>query len=300
MNIHSAETTLRFAVGDIALTKVVELVEHANPGVLYVDKTPDDFDPHLHWLQPNYVDAEKSMLLSVHSFVLQTTHHTILVDTCVGNHKKGHSRFPQWNGRDGRYLDDLAAAGVAPEDVDFVMCTHMHSDHTGWNTRLKDGRWVPTFPNATYLFDRGEWQAWKDDDSETVRENILPILEAKQEQWVNGDLEIDGAVSLMPTPGHTPGHCSVVLKSNREQAVITGDMMIHPVQIAEPDWRQRGDSDKELAINTRTHFIDQHCDRDVLILGSHFDSPTGVHIVSKHGERRIHYRKAKQVNSSTI
>lgn len=288
MNIYSAET-LRFAVGDIALTKVVELVEHASPSVLYVDKTPDDFDPHLNWLQPNYVDAEKAMLLSVHSFVLRTTHHTILVDTCVGNHKKGNVRFPHWDGRDGPYLDDLAAAGVAPEDVDFVLCTHMHSDHTGWNARLlRDGRWAPTFPNATYLFCRREWDAWEGHRNETaIRQNIVPILEAKQVQWIDDGWGIDGAVSLLPTPGHTPGHCSVVLESNGERAVITGDVMIHPVQIAEPDWQQHGDSDKELAINTRTHFIDQHCDRDVLILGSHFDSPTGVHIVSKHGERRI-------------
>lgn len=290
MSMNLAESEARFTVGDISVTKVVELVEHANPGVLYVDKAPDDFNPHLDWLQPNYVDSDKSMLLSVHSFLLRTTHHTILVDTCVGNHKKGNTRFPQWNNRDDRrFLGALAAAGVTPEDVDFVLCTHMHSDHTGWNTRLADGRWVPTFPNATYLFDRGEWEAWKDDENASVQQNVLPIIESKQVQWVDGDLEIDGSVSLMPTPGHTPGHCSVVLKSNHKHAVITGDMVIHPVQIAEPDWRQRGDSDKELAIKTRTKFIDQHCDRDVFILGTHFDSPTGVYIVSKRGERRIRY-----------
>lgn len=121
----------RFAVGDITVSKIVDVVEPTSPRFLYVDKNRDDFDPHLDWLQPHFVTEKKLMLLSIHSFVLQTAHHTILVDTCVGNLKQGLA-FPQWNGREGDYLRNLAAAGLAPEDIDFVFCTHMHVDHTGW------------------------------------------------------------------------------------------------------------------------------------------------------------------------
>jgi glyoxylase-like metal-dependent hydrolase (beta-lactamase superfamily II) len=292
MDLNADFAIQRFAIGDISVVKIIDLVEAMSPRVLYVDKTRNDFDPHLDWLQPNFLNDAKAMLLSIHSFVVQTRHHTILVDTCVGNHKEGIG-FPQWNRREGNYLTNLAAAGVAPEDVDFVLCTHMHIDHTGWNTRLVDGRWVPTFLNATYLFNRDEWEAWKDHPGENeqavLTQNINPIVEANQAEWVDGAWEIDDAVRLLPTPGHTPGHCSVELTSRGQRAVITGDMMIHPVQVAEPGWQQAADSDKPMAVATRSRFIDQTCDSDVLVLGTHFNTPTAVRIVSKGASRRIRY-----------
>jgi glyoxylase-like metal-dependent hydrolase (beta-lactamase superfamily II) len=282
--------TQKFNIGDITVAKVVDTLESFSPRVLYVDKDRDSFDPHLDWLQPHFLDEKKGMLLSIHTFVLKTRHHTILIDTCVGNHKTG-SGFPQWNHRNGNYLQELKAADCRPEDVDFVFCTHMHVDHTGWNTQLDDGRWVPTFPNARYLFNQREWDCWKNVEEEhdrvVIEQNILPIIEAGQVQWVDNAWEIDDQVSLLPTPGHTPGHCSVELNSGGAQAVITGDMMIHPVQVAEPRWQQSADQDKALAVKTRTGFIDNHCDRDVLILGTHFNTPTGVHIISDAGNCRI-------------
>lgn len=132
-----------FAVGDIQLSKVLDCLEPISPRILYVDKRRDDFDPHLDWLQPQFVNAEKLMLLSIHTFLIQTAHHRIMIDTCVGNDKR-QMAFPQWNGRQGSFLRDLAAGGCGPESVDYVFCTHMHLDHTGWNTQLRDGRWVPT------------------------------------------------------------------------------------------------------------------------------------------------------------
>jgi glyoxylase-like metal-dependent hydrolase (beta-lactamase superfamily II) len=279
-----------FAIGDIQLLKVLDCLEPTSPRILYVDKRRDDFDPHLDWLQPQFVNAEKLMLLSIHTFIIQTAHHRIMIDTCVGNDKQ-QMAFPQWNGRQGSFLHDLAAAGCSPESIDYVFCTHMHLDHTGWNTQLQDGRWVPTFPNAKYLFHTREWEHWKDatsaEDQAVLQQNIVPIIEAGQVEWVEGEWGIGDVVSLLPTPGHTPGHCSVQLRSNGQQAMITGDMMIHPVQIAEPAWSQQADADKTLAIATRSQFIDQHCDTDTLILGTHFNTPTGVHIVSRGAHKRI-------------
>ena len=279
-----------FAIGNIRLTKVVDSLEATSPRFLYIDKQRSDFDPHLEWLQPHFLDTEKNILLSIHTFLVRTTHHTILIDTCIGNDKDAPA-FPQWTGRKGSYLQDLTAVGCAPEAVDYVFCTHMHIDHTGWNTRLQDGRWVPTFPNAKYLFNKREWEHWQDAqdamDQAVVRQNILPIIEAGRVEWVDNAWGIDDEVTLVPTPGHTPGHCSVQLRSNGQTAMITGDMMVHPVQIAEPQWSQRADTDKALAIATRTRFINQHCDTDTLILGTHFNTPTGVYIVSAGEQKRI-------------
>lgn len=278
-----------FAIGNIQLAKVLDSLEPTSPRVLYVDKRKDDFDPYLDWLRPHFLDPKKRMLLSIHTFLIQTKHHTILIDTCIGNDKQNLS-FPQWNGRQGSYLRELAAAGCAAEAVDYVFCTHMHLDHTGWNTRLQDGRWVPTFPNAKYLFNKQEWEHWRDEpnpeDQAVVQQNIVPIIEAGQVEWVDDAWGIDDEVTLIPTPGHTPGHCSVLLRSNGKEAVITGDMMVHPVQIAEPQWQQQADVDKALAVATRTRFVDQHCDTDMLILGTHFNTATGVHIVSKGGQKK--------------
>lgn len=286
---HSSQN---FEIGDVSVAKVVDLIEPMSPKVLYVDKERDDFAPHLDWLQPHFLDARNSMLLSIHTFVIKTRHHTVLVDTCIGNHKE-NAGFPQWNGRKGRYLEDLARVGCDPDSIDFVFCTHMHVDHTGWNTRLHDGRWVPTFQNARYLFNRAEWDALSDHpgahEQEVLRQNILPIVEANQVEWVDGGWGIDDAISLLPTPGHTAGHCSVGISSGGSRAVITGDMMIHPVQIAEPGWQQSADADKAQAIATRTSFVDEHCDSDVLILGTHFNTPTGVHIVSHGDGKRIRF-----------
>jgi len=280
----SAGSAQVFGAGDVSIVKVVDVVESMSPKVLYVDKSRDDFDPHLDWLQPHFLDDQKSMLLSIHSLVVRTGHHTVLIDTCLGNDKE-EAGFPQWNHRQGGFLDDLAAAGCPPESIDYVFCTHMHVDHTGWNTRKVNGRWVPTFPNARYLFNRAEWEGIKDHtgahDQAVLRQNLLPIIEADQVQWVEGEWEIDDVVRLLPTPGHTPGHCSVSVAAGTRRAVITGDMMIHPVQIAEPHWQQSADADKTLAAATRTRFVQDHCDTDVLVLGTHFNTPTGVHIVSR-------------------
>jgi len=289
--MHEPTTPLvqSFSIGNIRLAKVVDSLEPTSPRFLYVDKRKEDFDPHLDWLRPHFVDAEKRMLLSIHTFLIQTTHHTIVIDTCIGNDKQNLA-FLNWNARQGLYLRDLAAVGCAPESVDYVFCTHMHLDHTGWNTRLRDGRWTPTFPNATYLFNKREWEHWQDDpspaDQAVVQQNIVPIIEAGQVEWVEDAWGIDDEVTLIPTPGHTPGHCSVHLRSNGQEAIITGDMMVHPVQIAEPQWSQQADVDKALAIETRTQFIDRHCDTATLILGTHFNTPTGIYIVSQREQKR--------------
>lgn len=268
--------------GDVLVSRAEEMIWEISPRFLFPDLTYEDFEPHRHWLVPHFSTEQLKLRLSIHSFVLRTSHHTILIDTCIGNDRKRD--VPLWDHMSGPYLENLQALGVDPEQVDYVFCTHMHVDHVGWNTRLENGRWVPTFPNAKYLFNRKEWEYWKDTEdenqAEVVKDSLLPIMEAGLHQIVEETVEIDDAVRLEPTPGHTPGHCSVLLNSKGEQAVITGDMIHHPSQIAEPHWGSRVDWDLEMGIETRKAFIEKYADTATTILGTHFAPPTAVKIRS--------------------
>ncbi len=271
-------------IGGITISRVVESEGPTPPGFVLKEPSEEVLRAHGSWMAPHFYDPESGKLvMSVHTFIVRTKHHTILVDTCVGNDKK--RSVEHWNMRDGPYLEDLKAAGVAPEEVNFVLCTHLHVDHVGWNTRLREGRWVPTFPNARYLFARTEWEHWKEGRNagieEIMRDSVWPIIEAKQADLVEGDHAIDDELQLEPTPGHTPGHVSLHLTSGGQEAVITGDIMHHPVQIAEPDWCSNFCVDPGAAVETRKAFLGRYADRDVRILGTHFAAPVAGHVVGK-------------------
>jgi glyoxylase-like metal-dependent hydrolase (beta-lactamase superfamily II) len=278
-------------IGRFEVRRVEEMIWTISPRFLFSQLTYADFEPHRDWLIPHFSAAELKLRLSIHTFVIRTPHHTILIDTCIGNDRTRD--VPLWNHMRTDYLDKLAAAGVQPEQVDYVFCTHMHVDHVGWNTRLDNGRWVPTFPNAKYLFHRTEWEFWKDTEeknqAEVVKDSLLPIVDAGLAVMVEADYAIEDGIRLLPTPGHTPGHCSVHLSSGGAEAVITGDMIHHPAQVAEPHWTIRVCWNPALDIKTRTEFVQRYADTSTWILGTHFAPPTAVHIVS-HGESlRVRY-----------
>jgi glyoxylase-like metal-dependent hydrolase (beta-lactamase superfamily II) len=227
--------------------------------------------------------ASGKLILTFQAFLIRTRLHTILIDTCVGDHKPRPQR-PRWHMMTlNTFLPRLAAAGVSPEEVDYVMCTHLHYDHVGWNTQLREGRWVPTFPNATYLFAKREWESWKEMESEQphLTDSVLPVMEAGQAQLVADDFSLDDEVWLEPTAGHTPGHVSVHLASQGVRAVITGDLVHNPVQCLEPHWLMHADFDAERAKTTRRVFLDQYCDTDVLMCVPHFPEPSIGHIVRR-------------------
>jgi glyoxylase-like metal-dependent hydrolase (beta-lactamase superfamily II) len=214
----------------------------------------------------------------------------VVIDTCVGNDKPRHGVEP-WHMRKGTYLQDLAAAGVKSDDVDLVVCTHLHVDHVGWNTRLEGGRWVPTFPKAKYIFAREEFEFWKK-VSETgqaefglIDDSVLPIVEAGKALLVSSDYVIDDRLQFEPSPGHTPGHVNVRLRTKAGEAVFTGDMMHRPIQVAEADWNSRFCNDGPLASKTRRAFVEKHADADVTILAAHF--PVPGRIVAPGGRMRF-------------
>jgi glyoxylase-like metal-dependent hydrolase (beta-lactamase superfamily II) len=268
-------------IGEVVITKVVDTVTMVPPSFLIVEATPENLASFA-WLRPHYLDEEGNMPLSIHTFVIKSPEATVVVDTCIGNDKP-RALLPDWNMRQGQYLDDLARVGVVREAVDIVLCTHLHVDHVGWNTMLVDGQWEPTFPQADYLFGRTEWAFWEREEDpfgkEAKVDSILPIFEAGQAVLVDSDHQVAPGLQLIPTPGHTPGHVSVLVESKGERAVITGDLMHHPVQVARPHWQDIADVDQEQALRSRLAFLERFGDERTLVLGSHFATPTGGRLV---------------------
>ena len=254
-----------------------------------VDFLLPDFDSGMlqshPWLQPSFVDDQHRVMMSFHSFVLKTRHHTILVDGCVGNGKERPAR-PMWHRQEVPYLERLAAAGVQPEQVDIVFCTHLHADHVGWNTRLKDGRWVPTFPNAKYIFARREYEHWEalvrsgeTPNHGSFTDSVLPVMEARQAQLVESDHEIEDGIHLEAAYGHTPGTCLLHAKSRGAHGIFSGDVMHTPVQLADPGLSSRFCSDASLSAQSRRKLCESVAETSTLLFTGHFPAPSAARIV---------------------
>jgi len=274
-------------IGDMVVDRVLEFEEPVfPPAALFPASTPAAIEAHRHWLEPALMQPGTGLLiLAFHSFVVRTPRHTILVDTCGGNHKPRPQKL-RYHMKNWPYLERLAAAGLSPADIDVVLCTHLHVDHVGWNTQLRDGRWVPTFPKARYIFGRRELAFWQEQFQRPgataephYEDSVVPILEAGQAVLVADDHAIEDGVTLAPTPGHTPGHLSLNIVSRGRRAVMTGDLMHHALQCAEPDWSTCFCTDQAQAARTRRAFLDQHAGTDTLILPAHFPTPTAGRIV---------------------
>jgi len=288
------------ALGHIAIQGIVESVcADFHPLSFFPETTAEDWGRHRTWMEqePRALDpVSGNLVLTIQAFLLRTRHHTILVDTCVGNDKP-RLRRPFWHmQRLDTFLPRLAAAGVAPENVDYVMCTHLHWDHVGWNTQLRDGRWVPTFPNARYIFARREWEFWETLHRQTpqpqIADSVLPVIEARQAQFVSDDFALDDEVWLEPTPGHTAGHVSIHLCSQDAHAIITGDCIHSPVQCLEPGWIMQADANPALARITRRNFLDRYCDSGALVCATHFPQPSIGRVVRHDGAFRFSYELA--------
>jgi glyoxylase-like metal-dependent hydrolase (beta-lactamase superfamily II) len=278
-------------LGDVTIERVVEIGRSSFPTAsMLPDSTPDAIAVHHSWLKPHFFDEATGDLGSrIQSYVVRMPGRTILIDTCVGNDKP-RPENPVWHMRQGAYLDDLESVGVTPEAVDTVVCTHLHVDHVGWNTRWVDGRWAPTFPNATYVIPGEEYEFWKresergDESSNCIRDSVIPIAEAGRARLVEPDYAITPSLRFEPTPGHTPGHVCVRLATSAGDAVFSGDLMHRTVQVAEPQWSSRFCNDPVQATKTRREFVERHADSDVLVLAAHFPWP-GYIVRQKEGYR---------------
>ncbi|MEX2481312.1 MAG: MBL fold metallo-hydrolase [Gammaproteobacteria bacterium] len=278
---------MKWKVGDVTITKLEEIV-YPNFSEVIPAATPD-LVKQIKWLFPHFVTDDGYLSLSIHSLIVDTPEAKLIVDTCIGN-DRDRNPFEVMHMLSTSYLEDMQAAGYQPEGIDYVLCTHLHLDHVGWNTRLVDGKWVPTFPNASYLMGKQDLEFWGEIDPGTdlefmqiqrrvFEDSVQPVLDAGLGKTVEGPAQVCPGVSLVPTPGHTPGHCSVLIESKGEKALITGDFIHHPIQFHDPALVSPFDIDNDAAVATRRRMFGEYADTPTLIIGTHFAGPTAGRLV---------------------
>jgi glyoxylase-like metal-dependent hydrolase (beta-lactamase superfamily II) len=280
----AAEHIRKWQIGDVEVVRIVEVNAHEDPfTMLSADITPEIARSH-GWLVPHFATPEGRMKISFQAFVLRSGKDKVMIDTCIGNDRE--REYPIFTNMQTSFLEDLEVSGYPRESVTKVLCTHLHFDHVGWNTMKVNGKFVPTFPNARYLFGRAEYDHWQmlkrtggyHDFSHLV-DSIDPITEAGLADFIEPTTRITDEVSLIPTPGHTPGHVSVMIRSKGEEAIITGDMMHHPIQLAETGRAGNFDMDKEQGVKTRMEMFKRVEDKDILLIGTHFCDPSSGYVV---------------------
>ena len=277
--------TTPIALKDITIHPIVEQQGSFFKALEFFPKlAKETLDENRSWLQPAFIDPEGGVVLCIQGFVVKTAHHNILIDSCVGNHKARPTR-PFWNMMNSdRFEKALAGAGLGVNDIDYVMCTHLHGDHVGWNTKLENGRWVPTFPKARYIMAERELDYWTAREKENpqslpwITDSVLPIVAAKREQIVKSDFAFSETVRLMPTPGHTIDHFSVLVGGRGEDALITGDMIHSPIQGKYPDLGMLADYDSAQAGQTRRKVFDRFCGEPTLMCLTHFPMPSTARV----------------------
>jgi glyoxylase-like metal-dependent hydrolase (beta-lactamase superfamily II) len=285
-------------IGSFEIARAVELEFPLAPiRTFFPDLTQEMLDAARPEIPSGHITDDDHLMLSFHSYVVKTGRHNILVDTCCGNDKERPSR-PDFSHLNNDYIGALSRAGVTPEQIHFVMCTHLHWDHVGWNTRLVDGKWVPTFPNAKYVMARREYEHWDAIYQSGVdnrhrngfEDSVLPIIRAERAVLVDDDFELETGVWLEPCPGHTPGNVVINLKSGDGRGVLSGDVIHHRIQLLHPELSPvPADSDSDLSRKTRTAFIEKHAGTGNVLFPGHFPAPTVGRIESRPGGQGFTY-----------
>jgi glyoxylase-like metal-dependent hydrolase (beta-lactamase superfamily II) len=290
--IHPNKT---YRIGDVTVTKIDELrLNVASPAYLYPAWEPHELEPNLHWLTPSHMDAATgNLVLSIHTWLVRTPHHTILIDTGTGNDKE-RPKNAIFHRLKTPYLQRLAAAGVQPGDVDYVLHTHLHVDHCGWNTRLVDGRWVPTFPKARHVWPGAEEDYYGSPASHNevntpslgvFEDSVAPIVAAERAERIGKDG--DGCLdhfTFRPSKGHSIGHMSIGLRSKGQEALFTGDVMHHPLQVVRPDWNSVFCEWLDDARASRRRVLELAAERNLLLFTPHF-AETSAGYVTRQGDR---------------
>jgi glyoxylase-like metal-dependent hydrolase (beta-lactamase superfamily II) len=272
---------LTWTIGDISVAAVTNIEAALPCEILYPNSEPAEL-PDIDWLTP-YLDTDGLVRLTLQSFLVRTPDRRIVVDLCAGDQKP--RAVPFFDMLRTTFLDELTAAGFGPDDVDTVAYTHLHSDHVGWGTRLIDGTWQPTFPGARHIIDRAEYGYWETqqdhpDDQVSFSDSIRPLTEAGLVDLVDDEIDLADGIRLVRTPGHTPGHRSVRIVSGDAEAVITGDLMHNPCQVARPQWGCYIDFDGDATRAARIDLLTDAAARGVLVIGTHFPAPTAGYVTA--------------------
>jgi glyoxylase-like metal-dependent hydrolase (beta-lactamase superfamily II) len=271
-------SSMTFKAADATIHRIIEMECGFTPALKFLpDLTKEVLDENRSWLHPAALDAQDNLVMCFQSYVVQTGKHNVLVDSCVGNDKE--RARPLWHKKkDDAFMKGLAAAGLTVNDIDFVLCTHLHVDHVGWNTRLENGRWVPTFPNARYIFSKIELDFWLEEAKKTdlppIVDSVIPIVEAKKCDVVTSDHSLNDLITLIPTPGHTIDHYAVTLGKGGKDAVFTGDLIHTPLQALHPELTMFVDYNPAQGAASRKKFLETYCDTNTLCCFAHFPSPS--------------------------
>ncbi|MEM8904200.1 MAG: MBL fold metallo-hydrolase [Actinomycetota bacterium] len=277
----------RWTIGDVRITSIIESDSSWKWRWLLPD-VDDDLVDEIGWLRPSYAGDGGRFPMRIQGFVVEVRDRRIVVDTCVGNDKPRNT--PLFDRLDTTFLTDLDS--VCPvEDVETVVCTHLHVDHVGWNTRRRDGSWVPTFEGARHLFARAEYEHWAEDTDEmsvaVQADSVDPLVHAGLVDLVEPDHAICDEVTLEATHGHTPGHVSVRIASRGASAVITGDMTHHPIQLTRPGICSSADVDPAASTRTRHEAFARWAEAGTLVIGSHYAQPSAGRLVEHEGGWRL-------------
>ncbi|CAL9279276.1 MBL fold metallo-hydrolase [Streptomyces sp. SudanB182_2057] len=286
-------------LGDVTLTRVREYFGPVDmtPEMFFADSHAQTWEEHRTMLVPDFLDDGTGIVnAAIQTWLLRSEGRTILVDTGVGNHKE-RPYAPVWSRMDTGFLDNLARAGVRPEDVDIVINTHLHIDHVGWNTYLDGRTWVPTFPNATYLMPKDDFDFWNPENGHTsvlgrgnqnvFEDSVAPVHQAGQTLLWEDSHQIDAALRLESAPGHTPGSSVLILTSGTDRAVFVGDLLHSPVQILEPDCNSCFCEDPARARATRRKILGWAADHHALVVPAHLGGHGAAHVVRDGGNFAI-------------
>src|SRR5580692_3700259 len=271
----AAEHIRHWRVGDVEIARIVEVYGFEDDISMLLPGATPRYVQQFGWLLPHFATPDGRMIISFQCFVLRSRGRTAMIDTCIGNDRR--REFEVFCNMQNTFLEDLGSAGFPHQQVTDVLCTHLHFDHVGWNTRLVGGEWLPTFKNARYVFGKDEYAYWRDhsiepDKAAIFADSVAPVVEAGQTDLVAGDARICEEITLIPTPGHSPGHMSLHIRSDGEEGLITGDVAHHPCQMAHLDWSSTADSDPAQSPATRRELFSRFADTPTLVIGGHFDA----------------------------
>jgi glyoxylase-like metal-dependent hydrolase (beta-lactamase superfamily II) len=284
----------RFDVGRARIDRIVESeMPLLDPLELFADASTAELEAQMSWLAPRFYDPHtKLLVVPIQGFLVRAGGKTIVVDTCVGDCKE--RKRPQFHQQRRNWIQKL---GVPPERVDYVLCTHFHVDHVGWNTRLEDGQWLPSFPNARYLFTGEEWEYWRSSDGargmertgDYIGDSVAPIVEAGLADFVPMHHELMPEVRLIPAAGHTPGFVCVDIRSGGERLVLAGDLLHTPLQCKFPEWSTRFCADAHASARTRVRLLSEWAKDRTHIMPTHFPSPSAGFVERRNGAFSFRY-----------
>lgn len=275
-----SETATSFMIGDVRVRAVVDFDPYEmDVNFIFPDVSMEEVEKHRSWLEPTYLTAENKIRLVVRTMVMEVDGRNILVDACIGEHKTRPTRPFMNQRKDTDFIAQLAKLGLKPEDIDVVFCTHLHVDHVGWNTRLDNGKWVPTFPKARYLFGRKELDFWMGQPNRhevgggSFVDSVIPIVEAKACDLVDDGHDLGKGLSLHLLPGHTPGQLGLDVVRGKDRAYFVGDAIHSPLQVVLPDLSTGFDTDKQQARETRRKFLEACASDGRWLVPCHFRGP---------------------------